>query len=351
MAGRPLKQGLDYFSLDVDFFRSAKVKKIIKAFGAKSVSVLICLLTNIYRKDGYFMRWDGDVGCMIADEAGLCIGPSRTTELMVTDVLSKALSVGFFDAGIFDKYGVLTSEGIQERYFAACERRKKIEIIKEFFLLSPSDVSKNAVWKSATTMPFFKKNGDFGINADNNLINASNNSINVGINAQSKVKESKVKESKVVVVGSNSLIDTGGDGMQKTSAAAIPKSVLDAYEQNIRPVCSLMETEKLADDTERYGEFAVTKAIERAAIRGKRSIGYIEGILRRWESDGYDEAWEEDRRNGKTDERSRDTGRDAGRTATEDRTEEIDWAQFDNTAADIPGINGNPGASGEPAGR
>ena len=133
--GRPLKQGLDYFSVDVDFFQSAKVRRIIKACGAKSVSVLICLLANVYRKDGYFMKWDGDMGCLIAEETGLDIGTSRT-ELMVTDVLSKALSVGFFDAGIFNEYGVLTSEGIQERYFSAIERRKKIEIIKEYFLLN-----------------------------------------------------------------------------------------------------------------------------------------------------------------------------------------------------------------------
>ena len=165
MAGRPLKQGLDYFSLDVDFFQSAKVKRIIRGCGCKAVSVLICLLANIYRKDGYFLKWDGDMGYLIAEEIGADIR-ANSPELMVTDVLSKALSVGFFHNPIFEEYGVLTSEGIQERFFTAIERRKKIEIIQEFFLLDPLEVQKNAVWKSATTMPFFKKKSDFGINVD-----------------------------------------------------------------------------------------------------------------------------------------------------------------------------------------
>ena len=308
MAGRPLKQGLDYFSLDVDFFQSAKVRKIIKAQGTRSISVLICLLANIYRKDGYFLRWDGDMPFLIAEEIG-------AEEGVVIEVLSKALSVDFFDAGIFDKYGVLTSEGVQERFFSAIERRTRIEIVQEIFLLNPSEVSKNAVWKNATTMPFFRKKCDLGINADNNSNNVGNNSIFDDTNAQSKGKESKGKERKEVAEGidadNNSIIaDRNANNVGNNSiyadnnsisaskneihagnppAATIPKAVLDSYQTEIRPICSQIELEKLADDAERYGEVAVIKAIERAAIRGKRNIGYMEGILRRWEQDGYDE--------------------------------------------------------------
>lgn len=252
--GRPLKQGLDYFSVDVDFFQSAKVRRIIKAQSFKSTSVLICLLSNIYRKDGYFLKWDENMPFLIADELGV-----GAEERMVTEVLQKALAVDFFDAGIFEEYGVLTSEGIQERFFASIERRKKIEIIKEFFLLDPSDVSKNAVWKSATTMPFFKEKRDFEVNVDINSVNVNKNSVNVDKNHATTYP-------------------------QPLSAA-----VLDAYQKNIRPICSEIERSKLADDVERYGETAVLNAIERAVIRGKRNIGYMEGILKRWESNGYDD--------------------------------------------------------------
>jgi DnaD/phage-associated family protein len=290
--GRPLKQGLDYFSVDVDFFQSAKVRRIIKACGAKSVSVLICLLANVYRKDGYFMKWDGDMGCLIAEETGLDIGTSRT-ELMVTDVLSKALSVGFFDAGIFNEYGVLTSEGIQERYFSAIERRKKIEIIKEYFLLDPSEVSKNAVWKSATTMPKNRFFAEKTVNVDKNQVNVSKNPVNVDINPQSKGKESKGKERERKVeevnVSKNSVNVDINPQSREIPATTLPASVLMSYQENIRLICNSIEQEKLADDVARFGEETVIKAIERAVIRGKRNIGYVEGILRRWETDGYDE--------------------------------------------------------------
>lgn len=257
MAGRPLKQGLDYFSLDVDFFQSAKVKRIIKAQGFQSTSVLICLLSNIYRKDGYYLKWDEDMPFLIADELGVGAG-----ERMVTEVLQKALSVDFFDAGIFEEYGVLTSEGIQERFFTASERRRRIEIIQEIFLLNPLEVQKNAVWKSATTMPFFKKKRDFGINVDNNSIIADKNSNNVSNNS--------------IYVDNN-------------SSTTIPQAVIDVYQIEIRPGLSDVEAERLADDVARYGEAMVIKAIQRAAIRNKRSIGYVEGILRKWEVNGYDE--------------------------------------------------------------
>lgn len=258
MAGRPLKQGLDYFSLDVDFFQSAKVKRIIKAQGFQSTSVLICLLSNIYRKNGYYLKWDEDMPFLIADELGVGAG-----ERMVTEVLSKALSVDFFDAGIFEEYGALTSEGVQERFFTAALRRQKLEIIKEFFLLDPSEsFLKNAVWKSATTMPFFKKKCKFGIIVNNNSISADRNSINVGNNSPST---------------------------PSTPSTTVPQAVIDVYKTEICPVCSKVELEKLGDDVTRYGEIAVVKAIERAAIRNKRSIGYIEGILKKWEINGYDE--------------------------------------------------------------
>lgn len=291
MAGRPLKQGLDYFSLDVDFFQSVKVKRIIKAQGFQSTSVLICLLSNIYRKDGYYLKWDEDMPFLIADELGVGAG-----ERMVTEVLQKALSVDFFDAGIFEEYGVLTSEGIQERFFTASERRRRIEIIQEIFLLNPLEVQKNAVWKSATIMPFFKKKRDFGINVDNNSIIADKNSNNVDTNEQSKGKESKGKGSKVeeskeaINVDNNSIyVGNNAVNVNNNSSTTIPQSVLDVYQIEIRPGLSDVEAERLADDVARYGEAVVIKAIQRAAIRNKRSIGYVEGILRKWEVNGYDE--------------------------------------------------------------
>lgn len=71
-----------------------------------------------------------------------------------------------------------------------------------------------------------------------------------------------------------------------TTACARAREV---YENNIHPVCSEIEMQKIEDDVGHYGEDVFIKAIERAVLRGNRSLGYIEGILKRWETHGYDD--------------------------------------------------------------
>ena len=91
MAGRPTKQGIDYFPLDVGFFSDVKVRKIARACGPQSTSILICLLCNIYKDEGYYILWDEDLPFVIADTVGVSEGA-------VKEVLTKAVQVGFFDA-------------------------------------------------------------------------------------------------------------------------------------------------------------------------------------------------------------------------------------------------------------
>lgn len=63
---RPLKEGLDYFPLNVDFFSSIKVRRLSKACGSTSQSILICLLCNIYQDKGYYIEWNKDLPFLIA---------------------------------------------------------------------------------------------------------------------------------------------------------------------------------------------------------------------------------------------------------------------------------------------
>ncbi len=160
---RPLKQGLDYFPLDVGFLRDMKVRRIIKSCGASSISILIWLLCSCYRDEGYYIQWTEDMPFMVADEIGV-------TEGCVDEVVKRALQVGFFDAGMKEKYGILTSAGLQKRFLEVTSRRKAAFLRRDFALIS--------------------------VNDDNNSINVDNNSINVDRSTQSKVKKSKEKKSK-----------------------------------------------------------------------------------------------------------------------------------------------------------
>ena len=161
---RPLKQGIDYYSLDVDFLKDLKVKKIVRGCGAIAPVVLISLLSNIYRDYGYYVGWDKDMPFLIADEVGVSEGA-------VDEVVRKAIQVGFFDERLFEEYSVLTSRGIQKRFLKAAERRKRIIMIADYCL-------------------FDNENTDI---ANIYLVNVCNNPVNVVGSTQSKVKNSKVK--------------------------------------------------------------------------------------------------------------------------------------------------------------
>ena len=152
MAGRPTKQGIDYFPIDVGFFTDVKIRKISRACGSQSTSILICLLCNIYKDEGYYILWDEDLPFVIADTVGVSEGA-------VKEVLIKSLQVGFFDQELYEKYKILTSSGIQKRFLLATYQRKETAIIPEYL-----------------------------INCANNPINCTNNSINHSDNEQSKSK-------------------------------------------------------------------------------------------------------------------------------------------------------------------
>ena len=125
--GRQLKQGLDYLTLDVDFFESVKVRKIRKDCGNQSIPILIALLCNIFREEGYYVGYDNDLTFLIAEQFGVSEGA-------VEDTVKKAVLVEFFDSHMFHTYGILTSHGIQQRYFDAVTRlkRKSVKVIGEF---------------------------------------------------------------------------------------------------------------------------------------------------------------------------------------------------------------------------
>ena len=157
---RPVKQGIDYFPFDVDFFSDIKIRKIARACGSQATSILICLLCNIYKDNGYYILWDEDLPFVIADTVGVSEGA-------VKEVIYKALQVDFFDQNIYNKYQVLTSYGIQKRFKSAVYKRESIEYIEEYMV---SDVK--------------------------NKVTDVKNKVTDVRSTQSKVKKSKVKKSK-----------------------------------------------------------------------------------------------------------------------------------------------------------
>lgn len=125
---RPLKQGLDYHPLDVEFYREIKVRQLNHAFGPISTVILLTLLGAVYKERGYYAEWNDDLCFLVAVD-------SFSTEEVVHAVVKKALAVGLFDQECFSSHGILTSKEIQRHYLAATYKRKGVNMVAEYFLV------------------------------------------------------------------------------------------------------------------------------------------------------------------------------------------------------------------------
>ena len=235
---RPIKQGIDYFPLDVDFLRDIKVRKIMRACGTSSIPVLIALLSNIYRDKGYYMEWNSEDAFLISDELGISEG-------VVAETVRKAVQVEFFNPYMFENHNVLTSKGIQKRYITAARLKTSVRYEQAFMLVNVSNVKKP-------------------------VSNVENPISNVG-NAQRKVNQRKDKVKENTPPALPVLPDGVRDEAQQLLGSISPT----AYQQ-------LMEWRKS------YGDDWICEALSIARIRDCRSLAYAGGILKRWKGSGYD---------------------------------------------------------------
>ena len=105
-------------------------------------------------------------------------------------------------------------------------------------------------------------------------------------------------------------IEEEKEEIEKKKDPPASSKILKMYGDNIHPVSSPVEAEKLKTLVDTHGETFVVKAIERAVMRNKRSLAYITGILNNWEANGYDEGTEGKRTEKQSDpERSADLER------------------------------------------
>lgn len=167
---RPLKQGLDYFPLDCQL--DDKFELIEAEYGLIGFAVVVKLFQKIYGQNGYYTEWTDEVALLFAKRIGAGGG-------VVSEIVKAAIRRGIFDKGLFEKYHILTSAGIQKRYLEIVSRRKSSKIKNEYLLVK------------------YVQNNE---NVDNNGINVDNNPINDDNNTQSKVNKSKINKTERVRV-------------------------------------------------------------------------------------------------------------------------------------------------------
>ena len=87
---RPQKEGLEYFSLDVDFFSDRKIKILKGRFGADGITYYLYLLCEIYKGHGYYLEVDEDFDYITSSELG---GNSYWNgHCLITNFFSRTLS-------------------------------------------------------------------------------------------------------------------------------------------------------------------------------------------------------------------------------------------------------------------
>ncbi|RXE84011.1 Lin1244/Lin1753 domain-containing protein [Lactiplantibacillus plantarum] len=154
---RPVKEGLDYFPLDVDFAVNDKTEAIMGEFGPKGVLFMIYLLSAVYQ-NGYYLQWNKLKQMQLANRI------EGVSPELANQIVNRLIAYGTFSEELFNSAKVLTSQRIQETYEDATKRRKS------------------------------QKPTKYWINVD---INKDTSVVNVDINPQSKVNKSKANKSKV----------------------------------------------------------------------------------------------------------------------------------------------------------
>lgn len=228
-----MNNGINYFPLNVHL--DDKFELIEAEFGLKGFAIVVKLFQKIYGQQGYYCEWTEDVALLFGKNVGL--GGDA-----VSEIVRAAIKRGIFDSELYDKYQILTSRGIQERYFEAVSRRKEVEVRKEYLLIKVDQIYKN-------------------VRILNENVNIS--SKNVNISEQKKVEESKVKEKKV----------------EERELPRLPARIVKLYENNIAPLTPIT-LQGLDDWLNAMSEDVVEYAISEAVKNNKRNYKYIEAILR-----------------------------------------------------------------------
>ena len=144
---RPNKIGLDYFPFDIDFFDDEKISAISGEFGIKGEITVIRLLCAIYR-NGYFILWDDLLRYKLLRNL------PGTSEHLLESIVQRLVLWGFFDKSLFDSAGVLTSKGIQRRFFSITKRRVSEVSELPYLLVSayrnPAKLGKNELLHTET---------------------------------------------------------------------------------------------------------------------------------------------------------------------------------------------------------
>ncbi len=297
---RRLKEGLDYFPVDVKVFSDPKIVRLMYDHGPDAVMVYFMLLAKVY-DSGYFLE------CDLERMAYLISYDIRFKEAnkdldYVYRILRDFVKLDIIDSLSLDK-GIITSKGIQKQFLASTQRRKQRE--RPHWILTPED--EESVYKTYGSGEKTSK----GINVDDNPaqgelmpteiplsgINADNNPAQ-GAFMSAEVHKVKVKVKGKVKADKEDKYDKGGLPFEAHYylACLLHDRVLDIYEPRIDELNELfMEVDRCY---ERELSMRVFKYVRARVVENKKTIASVpEYFMAAYrdnlkQMEGYDERME-----------------------------------------------------------
>ena len=235
-----MRTGIDFVPLDVTL--DDKFALLEAEYGIKAFAVVVKLFQKIYGLHGYYCEWTKDVALLFARNNGLTNG-------VVSEIVEAAVRRGIFDRGMYERYHILTSHGIQVRYIKATVRKVRVELKAQYLLISHTEFTQNVAIKSENVTDTFGNGADTPVN---------------------KVKQNK---------------DNLNKDNETCADVVVPENIIDAYEKNIGKLTPAVKKE-IAVSLEDTDVESIIWAIEETARQNKKSWKYTAGILRNMRNKG-----------------------------------------------------------------
>ena len=235
---RPIKDGVDYFPMDVHL--DTKFDLIEAEFGLTGFAVVVKLYQEVYGR-GYYCEWTSEVALLFGRKVGL--GGN-----VVSEIVAASIRRGIFNRALYEKYRILTSAGIQKRYFEAVSRRRCVTVDRRYLLVDIGLYMKDAAIR---------------------WVNVGNNPENEDNNSQTKGKERKEEKRK-----------------EDDPRARAMRCITEAYEASVGMMPRHVADQAQAFLSEGMEPELIAKAIGLAAENNVRKWSYAAAILRDCERRG-----------------------------------------------------------------
>lgn len=185
--GRKFKQGILYYTFDVDTVLNKRIKLLFNEFDSHGYWVWSCLLSKIYSGNGYYFD--------ISDREEFTLFASDVCKKQVSqvdEIVKGCVRRGLFNEAVFNMFNILTSDRIQDNFLNATkERRRKgafVEIRQNLLLVK--------ILENEPGISIISEESEISTEQSNISAEKLNSSTEKPHFSDSKVKESKEKKSK-----------------------------------------------------------------------------------------------------------------------------------------------------------